>query len=98
MKIYKLKVIKVNQYYLEVITEKEEKGTIYIDEIAYYYIDNLNDLFSTDDEIYGVNIGEYNKKKSFSLKKGHSFKDKKIFKETGGGFLGLQKFLSKMEE
>ncbi len=95
MKIQKLKVMKINKYYLLVKDSKEELGSIYISDVANYYIDDLSSLFKSGDLIYGVECGTYKKQKSYSLKEGHN--KNKVKCETGGGFLVLRDFMEKFE-
>ncbi len=95
MKIQKLKVMKINKYYLVVKDAKDEIGSIYISDVANYYIDDISSLFKIGDFVYGVECGEYKGQKSYSLKEGHN--QNKIKCETGGGFLVLKDFINKFE-
>ncbi len=95
MKIQKLKVVKINKYYLLVKDAKDEIGSVYISDVANYYIDDLTLLFKPGEFVYGVECGEYKKQKSYSLKEGHDKTNAKC--ETGGGFLILKDFMSKFE-
>ncbi len=95
MKIQKLKVVRINKYYLLVKDTNEELGSVYISDVANYYIDDLSSLFKTGEFVYGVECGEYKNQKSYSLKEGHDQNKTKC--ETGGGFLILKDFMDKFE-
>lgn len=93
--INKLKIKKVNKYYLTVINEQGQLGSIYLSEISNFYIADLNKHFRIDDVVYAQKIGTYNGMISYSLKIGHTQVDSKY--ENGGGFLVLKKFLNDFE-
>ncbi|MFV0288163.1 MAG: hypothetical protein ACK5HR_01740 [Mycoplasmatales bacterium] len=93
--INKLKINKINKYYLGVLNEQGQRGSIYIAEVSNFYISDLTKYFQENDIIYGKKIGMYKQTISYSLKIGHDEKEAKY--ENGGGFLVLKKFLNDFE-
>ncbi len=98
-KIEKLKILKINPNSLLIENMKGQKGIIHITEISNSYVVSLNNIFQTNDIVYGYLIKQVGYRRFYSLKVGHiSEKKRKVISETGGGYLGLKYLLHNLEK
>lgn len=97
-RIEKVKIIKVNKNNIIVINNRKQKGIIYITEMSHFFVANVFDEFKVGDSIYAYLLEQEDENRFYSLKIGHVKEDERFAMEVGGGFLGLQYLVEKLEK
>lgn len=95
--IEKLRVIRVNTNNVFVENLENQRGIIFINEVANSFIVSLPSVLKTGDIVYGYLFKKEGNKRFYSLKVGHT-SSSRFVNETGGGYLGIKYLLNNYEK